>query len=110
MRLRASLTALVLAAQAVAPVAMAAVRPCCCAHAEKRCHCPGCSQERAIEEGPGALGCAASPAAIAPSPPAPALPPALVSPEALAALPLPALDGFPPPSLPLEVPTPPPLA
>jgi hypothetical protein len=108
-RALAALLALSMAAPALAGVEAAA--SCCCAHAQRRCHCPVCEHARALESGrPLLQQCGASHAAR--STPLPdVLPPvrdaaALLPPGAPPSGKVPAMSEPPP----LEVPTPPPLA
>lgn len=115
MRVRAILLAWVLLAQVVAPsLALAStVRSCCCAgdHGAKKCHCPSCSKARAFEEGQQALRSCGSTQGVS----APHAILAVEAPSMLLALDPPATDPeipspfASPPSLALEVPTPPPL-
>jgi hypothetical protein len=109
-RTLAALLALSMAAPALAGVEAAA--SCCCAHAQRRCHCPVCEHARALESGrPHLQQCSASHAAAR----LPALPDMLPPlRDAAAALPSGALPSRKLPALskppPFEVPTPPPLA
>jgi hypothetical protein len=106
----AALLALSMAAPALAGVEAAA--SCCCAHAQRRCHCPVCEHARALESGrPLLQQCGASHAAARSTPLPDVLPPvrdaaALLPPGAPPSGKVPAMSEPPP----LEVPTPPPLA
>jgi hypothetical protein len=106
----AALLALSMAAPAFAAVEAAAT--CCCAHAQRRCHCPICDHARALESGRPLLQQCAPSHATARLPALPnALPPLrdatiALPPRATPSCRLPALSDAPP----LEVPTPPPLA
>jgi len=109
-RALAALLALSMAAPAFASVEAAA--SCCCAHAQRRCHCPVCEHARALESGRPLLQQCGPSHAAARLPALPdMLPPvreaaALLPPGAPPSRKLPALNEPPP----LEVPTPPPLA
>jgi hypothetical protein len=115
MRVRAILVAVTLAAQVVAPaLALAStVRTCCCAadHGQKKCHCPACTEGRALEEGQHLLrSCGSGTAAIAPHGAMAVEPPpsiALVLPPAIPVAV--SRTATAPPWLAFEVPTPPPL-
>ena len=109
-RIAAALLALCVAAPGL--VGPAAALSCCCAHAEKKCHCPVCEHARELESGQrhiktcaGGDETAASPSSI----------PAGLPPEQAATLitfpPEPREEpALPPDPLQREVPTPPPLA
>lgn len=113
MRARAILVAWVLTAQIIAPsLALAATvrSSCCCATSEKRCHCPGCTRARALEEGHGLLSqCGSSQGeALTPSinvfvPPAEPIQPEVAA-QAVADF-----TSLSPPFSTRDVPTPPPL-
>ncbi len=94
-RALAALLALSMAAPAFAGVEAAA--SCCCAHADRRCHCPVCEHARAAAARLPALPDMLPPLRDAAAPLPPRAPPSRR---------LPAGSEAPP----LEVPTPPPLA
>ena len=113
MRARAILVAWVLTAQIIAPsLALASTvrSSCCCAATEKRCHCPGCTKARALEEGQGILSqCGSSQGqALTPSINVFVPPAGTVHPE-VAAQAVADFTSISPPLATRDVPTPPPL-